>query len=588
MMKLLRQFQEYIGDQKILLPLSLLISAISTLIGLLPFIFIWLIIQELFNNGLNFSKGLMINYAWWSLGSAITSLLLYFLALTLSHLAAFKVETAMRRRAMKKIIHFPLGFFDHNTSGRIRKIIDDNASITHSFLAHQMPDLAATIITPLTLLICIFIFNWKLGIATLIPILFAFTTIKFMTGSKGKEFMKNYMTALEEMNTEAVEYVRGIPVVKVFQQTVYSFKSFHKSIMKYKEMVFAYTKIWEKPMSFYTVIINSFAFILIPIAILMIYSGDAPKTVILNLFLYLLITPLFSLSIMRSMHLGQAKGQAEEAFNRIKELTEIPSLSTPDNPIKVEQYNITFQNVSFQYPNTNRKTIKQISFTVPENSTTALVGSSGSGKTTIARLLPRFWDIDSGKILIGNVDIKEINHKELMSIISFVFQNTKLFKMTIRDNVKYGTSSATDDEIFRALKMAQCDNIIASLPKGIDTKIGSEGTYLSGGEQQRIILARAILKNAPIIILDEATAFSDPENEYLIQKALKTLTRGKTVLMIAHRLSSVKDADQILVIKDGEIEEQEKHQNLLNQKGLYHTMWLEYQRSVQWTVKKEI
>lgn len=586
-MSTLKKLQSYMVGRKALLPAALVLSAISSIFGIMPYVFIWFIIRELFNAGIDSSYNYITAYAWWAVGTAIVSIILYFIALSFSHLAAFRVETNMRRFAMQKIVRMPLGFFNSNTTGRIRKIIDDNAGITHSFLAHQMPDLAATILMPLTVLVLIFLFDWRLGIACLVPVIFSMVIMSSMMSDKGKQFMNSYMTSLEDMNTEAVEYVRGIPVVKVFQQTVFSFKNFHNSIIKYKNMVIDYTKMWEKPMSVYTVMINGFVFFLVPVAILIInHTGDYAQT-ILNLFLYVLITPVFSQSIMRSMYLNQALGQASEAVNRIEDLTEESSQLVLSNPKKINEHSIRFEDVSFTYLGSNKKAVDQVSFEIPEGKTTALVGASGSGKTTIARLLPRFWDADEGNIFIGETNVKDIDHKELMNNISFVFQNMRLFKISLMENIKYGKSSATIDEIENAVDMAQCREIISKLPNGLNTKIGTEGTYLSGGEQQRIALARAILKNAPIVVLDEATAFADPENEHLIQKAFKKLTKGKTVLMIAHRLTSVTSADNILVIDEGKILEQGTHKELLKKQGAYANMWNEFQQSVNWKIGKE-
>ncbi len=586
-MSTLLKLQNYAGGRKILLPLSLFLSAISSLAGMLPYIFIWFIIKELFHIDGNYSQVRINTYAWWAVGTAVGSVILYFIALTLSHLAAFRVETTMRWQAMQKIVHMPLGFFDNNSSGRIRKIIDDNASITHLFLAHQLPDLAGSILMPLTAIVLIFVFDWRLGLACLVPIIIAMVLMSFMMGDKGKKFMENYMTSLENMNTEAVEYVRGIPVVKVFQQTIFSFKNFHNSIISYKKMVFEYTKTWENPMSVNTVVINGFVFFLVPVAILLIgYSGDY-ALVLLNLFLYILLTPVFSQCIIKSMYMNQALGQAKEAVNRMESLTNVEPLQSSVNPKSITEYNICFKNVSFSYPGAKNKAIDNISFTIPEGKTIALVGASGSGKTTIARLVPRFWDADTGQVCIGGIDVKEIDHKELMNHISFVFQNTKLFKTSLLDNIKYGNSNATTKAVEWAVDLAQCREIINKLPDGLNTKIGVEGTYLSGGEQQRIALARAILKDAPIVVLDEATAFTDPENEHLIQKALGKLTKGKTVLLIAHRLTSVMDADIILVIDESKIAEQGSHHELLSKQGIYSKMWNEYQQSIKWTIGKE-
>ena len=576
------------GKRKVLLPAAMLLSALSALAGMLPYILIWLIVRELLEHGEITSSGNVVTYAWWAAGMAVASIVLYFAALMSSHLAAFRVESNLRKEAMRQIVRMPLGFFDINTSGRIRKIIDDNAGVTHSFLAHQLPDLAATFLVPLVAAILIFVFDWILGLACIVPVIIAMLVMGFMMNAEGRQFMKSYMTSLEEMNTEAVEYVRGIPVVKVFQQTIYSFKNFHRCIMNYNKMVFGYTRMWEKPMSLYTVIINGFVFFLAPLAILLIgYSGNY-ASVLLNFFLFVLITPVFSQSIMKSMYLNQALGQASEAIGRLENLVAYEHLTVVEHPQPVKEFSIQFEKVSFSYPGANQKAVDDVSFTIPKGNTVALVGASGGGKTTIARLVPRFWEATEGKVLIGGINVREIAPEELMKYISFVFQNTKLFKTSLLENIKYGNPDATMEEVERAVDMAQCREIINKLPLGLNTKIGTEGTYLSGGEQQRIVLARAILKNAPIIVLDEATAFADPENEHLIQQALKELTKGKTVLMIAHRLSSITDADNILVIDKGKIAEQGTHANLLGKQGIYYHMWNEYQQSVRWTIGKEV
>ena len=556
------------GKRKVLLPAAMLLSALSALAGMLPYILIWLIVRELLEHGEITSSGNVVTYAWWAAGMAVASIVLYFAALMSSHLAAFRVESNLRKEAMRQIVRMPLGFFDINTSGRIRKIIDDNAGVTHSFLAHQLPDLAATFLVPLVAAILIFVFDWILGLACIVPVIIAMLVMGFMMNAEGRQFMKSYMTSLEEMNTEAVEYVRGIPVVKVFQQTIYSFKNFHRCIMNYNKMVFGYTRMWEKPMSLYTVIINGFVFFLAPLAILLIgYSGNY-ASVLLNFFLFVLITPVFSQSIMKSMYLNQALGQASEAIGRLENLVAYEHLTVVEHPQPVKEFSIQFEKVSFSYPGANQKAVDDVSFTIPQGNTVALVGASGGGKTMIARLVPRFWEATEGKVLIGGINVREIAPEELMKYISFVFQNTKLFKTSLLENIKYGNPDATMEEVERAVDMAQCREIINKLPLGLNTKIGTEGTYLSGGEQQRIVLARAILKNAPIIVLDEATAFADPENEHLIQQALKELTKGKTVLMIAHRLSSITDADNILVIDKGKIAEQGTHANLLGKRTL--------------------
>lgn len=586
-MNTLKRLQHYMGNRKILLPISMFLSALSALAGLLPFILIWLIVRELLSTGGTLVSGNVITYAWWAAGLAVAGVLLYFTALMASHLAAFRVESNLRREAMRRIAGMPLGFFDCHTSGRIRKIIDDNASITHTFLAHQMPDLAGAILVPLVAVVLVFWFDWRLGLACIVPIVIAMMTMGYMMGTKGRQFMQSYMNSLEEMNAEAVEYVRGIPVVKVFQQTIYSFKNFHRCIMNYNKMVFGYTHMWEKPMSFYTVVINGFVFFLAPLAVLLIdYSGHYAE-VLLNFFLFVLITPVFSQNIMKNMYLNQALGQASEAIGRLDSLLSYKELPVSTLPKPVTEFDIRFDKVSFTYPGAAQKAVDNVSFFIPQGKTVALVGASGGGKTTIARLVPRFWEAAEGEVLIGGVNVKDVAPEELMKDVSFVFQHTRLFKTTLLENIKYGNPDASLDEVQRAIDIAQCREIIDRLPLGLETRIGAEGTYLSGGEQQRIVLARAILKNAPIVVLDEATAFADPENEYLIQRALKELTRGKTVLMIAHRLSSITDADRILVVDKGRIAEQGTHTELVEKQGIYNRMWNEYRQSVCWTIGKE-
>ncbi len=587
-MQIISKLREYIPEKKGLLTGALFLSATSSLLGILPFVFIWLLVRELLNTQTPPSQALVSTYAWWASGTALGGVLLYFLALTLSHLAAFRLENNIRRQAMQKIVHFPLGFFDNNPSGRIRKIIDDNAGITHMFLAHQLPDLAGSILMPLISLVLLFVFDWRLGLACLIPIVTALTITRFMIGEQGRRIMREYMTSLEDMNAEAVEYVRGIPVVKVFQQTVFSFKNFYDSIIRYRDMVHSFAVTREKSLASYVTTIHAFAYILIPLSILLIGNSEDYSSILLDLIFYILITPVFAQCIMKNMYMNQAVGQAVEAIRRIEELTDVKQLDVTDDPQPITNHEIAFKEVSFTYPGNNSKAVEDIKFTIPQGKTYALVGPSGGGKTTIARFIPRFWDADTGQVSIGGVDVRDVAPKELMRHVSFVFQNTKLFKTSLIDNLRYGNAHASEEAVNRALDWAQCREIIDRLPNGLNTVIGSEGTYLSGGEQQRIALARAILKDAPVVVLDEATAFSDPENEHLIQRALNKLTQGKTVLTIAHRLNNVVDVDSILVIDKGAVVEQGKHEELLRKEGTYAGMWNEFQKSLQWTVGKEV
>ncbi|MBQ2559295.1 MAG: ABC transporter ATP-binding protein [Fibrobacter sp.] len=582
MKKTFSKLYAYMGSRKPLFPLALILSALSAIAGLVPFLLMWLIVREILSGG-DMTNIRIFDYSIGAVLASVASVLLYFAALACSHLVAFRLEGDLRRSAMKKLMSAPLGFFDKNPTGKLRKIIDDNAAITHTFIAHEMPDISSTILIPIVALVMMFVFDWRLGLASLIPIAYALFTLGTL-GRKGTKFMERYMQSLEEMNSEAVEYVRGIPVVKVFQQTIYSFKNFYKTIEVYHQMVTAYSNSWKKAYCIYTALVNGFVLFLVPTAVLIIGNGDNVQQTIVNMMIYVLVTPLFSQCVMRSMYLSNATNQAGIAVDRINDIARTKDLEVCANPVPMKKYDVEFRNVNFTYPDTDKQVLSDISLSVPAGHTVALVGPSGGGKSTIAKLLPRFFDVDCGEITIGGVPVKQINPKELMKNVSFVFQNTRLFKMSILDNVRYGMPDATLEQVNKALDLAQCREIIDKLPGGIDTVIGSKGTYLSGGEQQRVVLARAILKNAPIVVLDEATAFADPENERLIQEALHKLAAGKTVLMIAHRLTSVVNADQIIVVEEGEIAERGTHAELLEKNGIYAKMWAEYQQSVTWTL----
>ncbi|MBQ7078259.1 MAG: ABC transporter ATP-binding protein [Fibrobacter sp.] len=582
-MSVFKRLTPYMQSRKILFPFALLFSALSAIAGMIPFIYVWFIVRELFTATGNISYDMVKHYAIIAVIFSAASVLLYFAALVCSHLVAFRVEGNIRRFTIKKLLMLPLGFFDRNPSGRIRKILDDNATVTHTFIAHELPDLSGTLIIPIAALVLLFVFDWRLGIASIVPIAYAIVTLGTKM-NKSKDFMQKYMKSLEDMNTEAVEYVRGIPVVKVFQQTIYSFKNFYNTIEDYHKMVVAYSSSWKFIMCSYTTLINGVALLLVPTAILIITNSGNIAATIIDLMLYILVTPVFSQNIMRSMYLSQALNNASIAINSIESLTNYPNLAEPTNPQQIKNFDIEFKNVDFTYPGTENQVLKGISFSIKEGQTVALVGASGGGKSTIAKLVPRFFDVTGGEILIGGAPIKEIPKEVLMKKTSFVFQNTRLFKKSILENVRYGTPEASIESVNKALDLAQCREIIDRLPDGINTVIGTKGTYLSGGEQQRIVLARAILKNAPIVVLDEATAFADPENEHLIQKALQTLSKGKTVLMIAHRLTSIVNADQILVVQGGEIVERGTHKELVEKGGIFAKMWKDYQQSVTWTI----
>lgn len=582
MMKTLKRLGAYMGGRKYLLPCSVALSAVNGLLSLVPFILLWLVVRTLLIAKGNLSNTPLIDYALWAFLISVANVLLYFLALMLSHLAAFRIETNMRRKAMLRLMRAPLGYLDEQNTGRMRKIIDEDSGQTHTFVAHLLPDVASCIVAPIGVIVLLFAVDWQLGTAAMIPLVGAIGIMGYMMNPKNNQFQRLYLDAQEKMGAEAVEYVRGIPVVKVFQQTVFSFKRFYDSIISYRDLVIKCTLVWRTPMSFYILAINAFAFILVPTAIILIGLGGDISTIIANVILYVVIAPLIASNVMKAMYLSQDLFMANEAVERLEQLTDIAPLSQHDEPKRAEAYDIRFNDVSFRYEGAEKDVVSHINLTIPEGKTVALVGASGSGKTTIARLIPRFWDVRHGSVTIGGVDVRDMRKDELMRNVSFVFQNTRLFKTSLIENLRYGNPDATTDQINRAIDLSQSREIIDRLPQGLDTVIGAEGTYLSGGEQQRIVLARAILKDAPIVVLDEATAFADPENEQLIRKALAHLTQGKTVLMIAHRLTTVQDADSIVVVDNGKIVEQGTHEELLSREKQYHRMWNEYQQSVSW------
>ena len=582
MIRILKRLGHYMGGRKTLLPCSVVLSAVNGLLSLVPFIFLWLVVRTLLTADGNLADTPVWDYAIAAFVVSVANILLYFAALMLSHLSAFRIETNMRRTAMERLMRVPLGFFDMQNTGRMRKIIDEDSSQTHTFVAHILPDVAGSVVAPIGIIVLLLAVDWQLGIAAMVPIVCAFGIMGYMMNPKNNDFQRMYLDAQEKMSAEAVEYVRGIPVVKVFQQTVFSFKRFHDSIINYRDLVIRYTLLWRMPMSAYTIAINAFAFLLVPTGIILIGHGGETAIIVSDMVLYVLIAPIIAVNVMKAMHLSQNLFLANEAVDRLEKLTATPPLPESSEPEKVAAFDVSLRNVSFRYEAAERDAVSHIDLDIPQGKTVALVGASGSGKTTIARLIPRFWDVREGSLKIGGVDVRHMDKATLMRNVSFVFQNTRLFKTSILENIRYGNPDATIEQVNRAVDLSQSREIIERLPQGLNTVIGAEGTYLSGGEQQRIVLARAILKDAPIVVLDEATAFADPENEHLIRQAFAHLTRGKTVLMIAHRLTTVQDADNIVVVDNGRIAEQGTHQQLMEQATLYYKMWNEYQKSVAW------
>lgn len=522
-------------------------------------------------------------YGWAAVGFAILSMLVYVCALMCSHLAAFRVQANIRTSLMRHILTLPMGFLDKDGTGKIRKIVNESSAATETYLAHQLPDQAGAIATPAGLLVLLMVFDFRLGLLSLIPVVAAFLIMGTMTGQRMKDKMEEYQNALDEMSSEAVEYVRGIPVVKTFGQSVFSFKRFQISIQKYEKWTIAYTKEMRIPMTVYTTTINAVFAVLIAATFFFTGKGG-DNTFLLNLLFYIIITPIITVTMNKIMYSSENQLIVADAISRIESILEKKPLPETTKAQDPENSSITFENVSFCYEDAGRDALHQINLSIKEGEHVAFVGPSGGGKTTLASLVARFFDTTEGRILIGNKDVKEISSRQLMDMVSFVFQDSKLLKTSILENVRMGKKEATREEVMQALKEAQCEDIIAKLPDGIDTVIGSSGTYVSGGEAQRFSIARAMLKNAPILILDEATAFADPDNEAKVQEAFSRLSKGKTVIMIAHRLSSIVDADRICVLKDGSIAEEGTHETLLQKNGVYAHMWEEYNKSVQWKV----
>lgn len=580
----------YSGNYKYLTIVGMFLSALSAICLLVPFVYIWDVVNALLAVAPDFTKAQNLDvYAINAFTFAVLGIILNFFGLMGTHLSAFKNEKNMKDAAIKHLLKLPLGYFSNHTSGGLRKIIDYSTAKTEIFLAHQLFDLTGAIVTPIIFLILLFSFDWRLGLICLIPIILCFVFMYPMFSKESRNSMEKYEKYLEEMNGEAVEYVRGIPVTKAFQQSIYSFKNFINAIKNYGKFSAEYSMSTHIPMTAFTVSINGFFALLIPAGILLAGSVVDVKF-FANFMFYIIFTPICAVMMMKIMTVSQDWMLASCALDSIETILNENPLVDPINPQKPKNHSIEFEGVYFDYENADgdEHILNDVNLKINENETVALVGSSGGGKTTIASLIPRFWDVNQGSIKVGDVDVRSISTKELMKNISFVFQNTTLFKDSIYNNVAIGRKGASRDDVKKALSLTQCDDIIDELPDGINTVIGSEGTYLSGGQQQRIALARAVLKDAPIIILDEATALADPENEYLIQKAISEITKDKTVIMIAHRLSSVKNVDKIYVVENGRIVEEGNHHTLIDSGGIYSRMWDEFNQSIQWKVKSEV
>lgn len=575
------------GSYRYLTYASWILSAISALIALVPYYFIWQVMREVLEVAPNFSRAQNLTHnGWMAVLFAVIAVLVYIAGLMCSHLGAFRIATNLRLQSMNHIVKLPLGFAEHFGSGKLRKIVNESSAATETYLAHQLPDRANALATPCGLLVLLFVFDWRLGLLSLAPVLLGFLIMMAMTGKEMQQKMKEYQNALDDMSNEAVEYVRGIPVVKTFGQTIFSFKKFKDSIDRYKVWVIAYTKQLRTPMMFYTAAINGVFVFLIAGALL--FTQDQVTTeFLLNLVFYIIITPIISVTLTRIMFQSENAMIVDDALQRIDSVLNLEPLKETAHPKHPKDGSVELEQVHFSYDG-EKEVLKGVSISIPAGQTVAFVGPSGGGKTTLANLISRFFDPQSGTVRVGGVDVRNIPKEELMNTVSFVFQNSRLIKASIFENVRLGKTEATREEVMAALKNAQCDDILEKLPDGMDTVIGTKGVYLSGGEQQRIAIARVMLKNTPIIILDEATAFADPDNETRVQAAFSKLSQGKTVIMIAHRLSTVAGADQIYVVKGGQIAESGSSRELMERGGLFARMWKNYQTSVQWKVQKEV
>ena len=575
------------GSYRYLTYASWILSAISALIALVPYYFIWQVMREVLEVAPDFSRAQNLTYnGWMAVMFAVIAVMVYIAGLMCSHLGAFRIATNLRLQSMNHIVKLPLGFAEHFGSGKLRKIVNESSAATETYLAHQLPDRANALATPCGLLVLLFVFDWRLGLLSLAPVLLGFLIMMAMTGKEMQQKMKEYQNALDDMSNEAVEYVRGIPVVKTFGQTIFSFKKFKDSIDRYKVWVIAYTKQLRTPMMFYTAAINGVFVFLIAGALL--FTQDQVTTeFLLNLVFYIIITPIISVTLTRIMFQSENAMIVDDALQRIDSVLNLEPLKETAHPMHPKDGSVELEQVHFSY-NGEKDVLNGISISIPAGQTVAFVGPSGGGKTTLANLISRFFDPQSGTVRVGGVDVRDIPKEELMNTVSFVFQNSRLIKASIFENVRLGKPEATREEVMAALKNAQCDDILEKLPDGMDTVIGTKGVYLSGGEQQRIAIARVMLKNTPIIILDEATAFADPDNETRVQAAFSKLSQGKTVIMIAHRLSTVAGADRIYVVKDGQIAESGSSRELMERGGLFARMWQNYQTSIQWKVQKEV
>ena len=582
----LSRLMGYAGAHKILTYLSWILSVISALLALVPFWYIWRMIHDILEVSPDFSQAENITgYGWSAVFFAVLSTAVYIAALLCSHLSAFRVASNIRKELMRHITALPAGVTEKYGSGNLRRIVNTSGAATENYLAHRLPDKAGAIATPIGLLFLLLFFDWRLGLLSLVPVILGFLIMLKMTGDGMEQKMKEYQNALSNMSNEAVEYVRGIPVVKTFGQTIFSFKRFKAAIDNYETWVIAYTKALRLPMMFYTTAVNGVFAFLIAGGILFTRDG-VTNELLLNLIFYIVITPVIGTTLTKIMFMSEDSMIVSDAIRRIDGVLKEKPL--PESRIShvPSDHSIVLEHVSYSYDG-EKNALNDVSLSIKSGQSAALVGASGGGKTTLANIVTRFSDPQKGRVLIGNTDIRDIPKETLMNQVSFVFQNSRLIKASVLENVRMARPGAAREEVVNALKAAQCMDIIEKLPEGIDTVVGTKGVYLSGGEQQRITIARAILKNAPILILDEATAFADPDNEVRVQQALSALSKGKTVLMIAHRLSSITGADCIYVMQNGEIAESGTHDELIRKNGMFTHMWKNYSEAAEWKIEKE-
>ena len=582
----LSRLMGYAGNYRYFTYASWVLSAVSALVALVPFVYIWKILRDVLNAAPDYAQAVSIpHYGWMAVLFAVLAYLIYIAALMCSHLSAFRVATNLRLEVSEHLATLPLGFTETFGSGKLRKIIHESTGAAETFLAHQLPDKYNAMATPIGLLVLLLVFDWRLGLLSLVPVALGFVIMSAMTGRRMADKMRQYGNALESMSNEAVEYVRGIPVVKTFGQSVFSFEKFKATIDEYEKWVIAYTKELRMPMMLYTAAINGvFAFLIV--GGLLFTRNGVTSEFLLNLLFYIIITPVISLTLTRIMYMSENELVVADALARVDSVLDAEPVPENDHPRHPKDASVSLKDVHFSYDG-KTDVIKGVSLKIQPGQMVAFVGPSGGGKSTLANLICRFFDVQSGSVRVGGADVRDIPKEELMDTISFVFQNSRLLKGSILDNVRLGRAQATEAEVLAALKAAQCMDIVEKFPEGIHTVIGTKGVYLSGGEQQRIAIARAMLKNAPILLLDEATAFADPDNEAKVQAAFAQLAKGKTVLMIAHRLSTVANADCIYVVQDGQIVESGTKDELCAQNGLFARMWQDYQASVQWKVAKE-